>query len=39
MGFGRNPKLFLKAGDRVEVSVPEIGTLSNLVIAEEGGRE
>ncbi len=39
VGFGRNPKLFLKAGDRVEVSVPEIGTLSNLVIAEEGGRE
>jgi 2-keto-4-pentenoate hydratase/2-oxohepta-3-ene-1,7-dioic acid hydratase in catechol pathway len=33
VGFGRNPKRFLKVGDRVEVSVAEIGTLSNPVVA------
>ena len=31
VGFGRDPKLFMKAGDRIEVSVKQIGTLSNPV--------
>jgi acylpyruvate hydrolase len=31
VGFGRDPKLFMKAGDLIEVSVKQIGTLSNPV--------
>lgn len=31
VGFGRNPKIFMKQGDVVEVSVKEIGTLRNTV--------
>ncbi|MFT3666432.1 fumarylacetoacetate hydrolase family protein [Piscinibacter sp.] len=33
VGYGRNPKLFLKPGDVVEVSVPQLGTLRNPVVA------
>ncbi|HUQ26771.1 MAG TPA: fumarylacetoacetate hydrolase family protein, partial [Burkholderiales bacterium] len=33
VGFGRNPKVFMKAGDTVEVEVKGIGVLSNLVKA------
>ncbi len=35
VGFGRNPQIFLKPGDRVEVEVAEIGTLTNPVISAE----
>ena len=34
VGVGREPPLFMKAGDQVEVSVSEIGTLANTVIDE-----
>jgi 2-keto-4-pentenoate hydratase/2-oxohepta-3-ene-1,7-dioic acid hydratase in catechol pathway len=33
VGFGRNPKVFMKAGDTIEVEVAGIGTLSNPVKA------
>jgi 2-keto-4-pentenoate hydratase/2-oxohepta-3-ene-1,7-dioic acid hydratase in catechol pathway len=31
VGYGRNPKLFMKAGDVIEVEVPGIGTLRNAI--------
>jgi acylpyruvate hydrolase len=33
VGFGRNPKVFMKAGDVVEVEVQGVGTLRNPVEA------
>jgi 2-keto-4-pentenoate hydratase/2-oxohepta-3-ene-1,7-dioic acid hydratase in catechol pathway len=33
VGFGRNPKVFMKPGDVVEVEVKEIGVLRNPVQA------
>jgi len=36
VGFGRNPKVFMKAGDVVEVEVKEIGVLRNPIKAPEG---
>ncbi|MEK9662637.1 MAG: fumarylacetoacetate hydrolase family protein [Alphaproteobacteria bacterium] len=33
VGFGRDPRVFLKPGDIVEVTVSGIGTLSNPVVA------
>ena len=33
VGFARDPKVFMRAGDRVEITVPEIGTLANPVCA------
>ena len=33
VGFGRNPKVFMKAGDTIEVEVSGIGVLSNPVRA------
>jgi 2-keto-4-pentenoate hydratase/2-oxohepta-3-ene-1,7-dioic acid hydratase in catechol pathway len=33
VGFGRNPKVFMKAGDVVEVEVPAIGILRNPIQA------
>lgn len=35
VGKGRNPPLYMKDGDRVEVSIGAIGVLSNPVIAEK----
>lgn len=35
VGFTRKPPVFLKEGDRVTVSIENIGTLSNTVIAEK----
>lgn len=32
VGYGRNPKVFMKTGDTVTVTVKEIGTLSNPVV-------
>jgi 2-keto-4-pentenoate hydratase/2-oxohepta-3-ene-1,7-dioic acid hydratase in catechol pathway len=34
VGFKRTPPLFLKDGDRVEVSIAGLGTLSNVVASE-----
>jgi len=34
VGFARNPQVFLKAGDVVEVEIEKIGTLRNPVIGE-----
>jgi 2-keto-4-pentenoate hydratase/2-oxohepta-3-ene-1,7-dioic acid hydratase in catechol pathway len=31
VGFGRNPKVFMKPGDTVEVEVEGIGVLSNMI--------
>lgn len=36
VGHGRRPRLYLKEGDVVEVSVDKIGTLSNQVVAYTG---
>jgi 2-keto-4-pentenoate hydratase/2-oxohepta-3-ene-1,7-dioic acid hydratase in catechol pathway len=33
-GMGFDPPKWLKAGDTVEITVPEIGTLRNTVVAE-----
>jgi 2-keto-4-pentenoate hydratase/2-oxohepta-3-ene-1,7-dioic acid hydratase in catechol pathway len=33
VGFGRNPKVFMKAGDTIEVEVAGVGVLSNPVKA------
>ena len=34
VGNAREPKLFMKAGDQIEVEVSSIGTLSNNIVAE-----
>jgi len=40
VGMGRNPKLWLKDGDVVEVSLESVGTVKNKVqFASTGGRE
>jgi 2-keto-4-pentenoate hydratase/2-oxohepta-3-ene-1,7-dioic acid hydratase in catechol pathway len=36
IGFHRKPQVFLKAGDRVQVEVSEIGVLENLIVAQQG---
>lgn len=33
VGFGRDPKVFMKAGDLIEVEVSKIGKLSNKLVA------
>ncbi len=33
VGYGRNPKVFMKAGDTVEVKVEAIGALTNPIVA------
>jgi len=33
VGFGRDPKIFMRPGDRIEVEASGIGTLSNPVVA------
>ena len=35
IGFTRNPQIFLKSGDRVEVEIEGIGVLENPVIVED----
>ncbi|MNW03419.1 Ureidoglycolate lyase [compost metagenome] len=35
VGFAREPKAYLRAGDLVEVSIEGIGTLSNPVVDED----
>jgi 2-keto-4-pentenoate hydratase/2-oxohepta-3-ene-1,7-dioic acid hydratase in catechol pathway len=36
VGMAADPPRWLKAGDRVEVTIEGIGTLSNPVVAERG---
>ena len=36
VGFGRNPKVFMKPGDVVEVEVKQIGILRNPIEAQKG---
>jgi acylpyruvate hydrolase len=31
VGFGRDPKLFMKPGDKIEIEIEKIGTLSNTI--------
>ena len=33
VGYGRNPKIFLKSGDVVEVEIEKIGILRNIVVS------
>jgi 2-keto-4-pentenoate hydratase/2-oxohepta-3-ene-1,7-dioic acid hydratase in catechol pathway len=33
VGFGRNPKIFMRAGDRIEVEIERIGVLGNPIEA------
>jgi len=33
VGYGRNPKVFMRAGDRIEVEIEKIGVLANPVAA------
>lgn len=35
VGFGRDPKVFMKPGQRVEITIEGIGTLSNPIVAPE----
>jgi acylpyruvate hydrolase len=39
VGFRRDPQVFLRAGDEVEVEIEGLGTLRNRVEDERGGRE
>ncbi len=34
VGFARKPPVFMKAGDRCEISIERIGTLANPIVAE-----
>ncbi len=36
VGFARDPKIYLKPGDEIEVQIDPIGTLRNSVVAEAG---
>jgi 2-keto-4-pentenoate hydratase/2-oxohepta-3-ene-1,7-dioic acid hydratase in catechol pathway len=35
VGFGRNPKVFMKPGDLIEVEISKIGKLSNRLVAQD----
>jgi acylpyruvate hydrolase len=35
VGYGRDPKVFLKPGDLVEVELPRVGTLATRIVAAE----
>jgi len=35
VGMGRNPKLWMKVGDKVTIEIDEIGSLTNNIIAEK----
>jgi 2-keto-4-pentenoate hydratase/2-oxohepta-3-ene-1,7-dioic acid hydratase in catechol pathway len=39
VGFARRPPVFLRAGDRVEVEIPGLGTLANPVVDESSAAE
>jgi len=35
VGYARNPPVFMKAGDRIEIDIERIGVLSNPIVDEE----
>jgi acylpyruvate hydrolase len=37
VGFARNPPVWLEPGDTIEVSIEGVGTITNRVVAEQGG--
>ncbi len=37
VGFARQPPVWMQPGDVVEVTIEKVGTISNRVVAEEGG--
>jgi len=37
VGVARTPRLFMKPGDVCEVEIEGIGTLTNHIVAEDGG--
>lgn len=37
VGAGRNPPLWMRAGDRVSVEITGVGQLRNFIVAEDGG--
>lgn len=37
VGFARNPPVFMNPGDLIEVTVENVGTIRNRVVAEQGG--
>lgn len=39
VGYGRNPKVFMRPGDRIEVRAAGIGTLANPVVAAANHRQ
>ena len=39
VGFTRKPPIFMKPGDRAEVSISGLGTLSNGIRDETAGRD
>jgi len=39
VGFARKPPVFLKPGDRMEVSIDRIGPLGNPIVASPGSRQ
>jgi 2-keto-4-pentenoate hydratase/2-oxohepta-3-ene-1,7-dioic acid hydratase in catechol pathway len=38
VGFARQPPVWMRPGDVIEVSVEGLGTIRNRVVAEEGDR-
>jgi 2-keto-4-pentenoate hydratase/2-oxohepta-3-ene-1,7-dioic acid hydratase in catechol pathway len=34
VGMARKPRIFLRAGDRLEITIEKIGTLTNRIVAE-----
>jgi len=35
VGYARNPPVFMKAGDRIEIEIEGIGVLANTIVDEE----
>lgn len=35
VGYARNPPVFMKAGDRIEIEIEKIGVLANTIVDEE----
>jgi acylpyruvate hydrolase len=39
VGFARKPPVWLQPGDVIEVTIENVGTIRNRVVAEEGDRD
>ena len=35
VGYARNPPVFMKAGDRIEIEIEKIGVLANTIVDED----